>query len=206
MYFYRELYRKYQPEQSRKASSKRLPATLQLAPLDKLREKRRKKKERDNQPTEEPQVRGIVREIAMITALLFQSREIIFEGIRFPANLNTPSAVAKVLSQEPGQLKASELKSATSNAGTSSAGTSSAGTTSSKQIKEAMFLQKVKEAADHEKSVMLKWLASNYNYQYNHNVNIAVIRVTNLGSLPFTDEERDKVLKDRQTAEISYNV
>ena len=89
------------------SQSKRLPATFQLAPLDKLREKRRKKKERDNQPIEEPQVRGIVREIAMITALLFQSREIIFEGIRFPSNLNTPSAVAKVLSQEPGQLKAS---------------------------------------------------------------------------------------------------
>ena len=118
----------------------------------------------------------------------------VFEGIRFPTNLNTPSAVAKVLAQEPGQLKASELKNVTS----------STGTTSSKQIKEARFMQKVKEAADHEKSVMLKWLDS--NDQFNHDTIIAVIRVTNLGSLPFTDEEREKILKDRQAAKISYNV
>lgn len=118
----------------------------------------------------------------------------VFEGIRFPANLNAPSAVAKVLAQEPGQLKASELRNVTS----------SAGPTSSKQIKEAKFLQKVKEAADHEKSVMLKWLAC--SNQFNHDAINDVTRMTNLGSLPFTDEERDKILKDRQSAEISYNV
>ena len=32
------------------------------------------------------------------------------EGIRFSANMNNPSAVAKVLMQEPGKLKVNEMR------------------------------------------------------------------------------------------------
>ena len=79
-----------------------------------------------------------------------QPQEVLFEGIRFPPNLNTPSAVAKVLAQEAGQLKASQLKQAASFEGRGRDG-------SSRQIKEAMFLQRVREVSDQEKAVKLKW-------------------------------------------------
>jgi len=36
---------------------------------------------------------------------------VIYKGIRFPNNINTPNSVAKVLNQQAGKLKASELKS-----------------------------------------------------------------------------------------------
>lgn len=35
----------------------------------------------------------------------------VYKGIRFPNNINTPNSVAKVLNQQAGKLKASELKS-----------------------------------------------------------------------------------------------
>ena len=34
----------------------------------------------------------------------------VYKGIRFPSNINTPTAVSKVLNQQAGKLKASELK------------------------------------------------------------------------------------------------
>ena len=36
-----------------------------------------------------------------------------YEGISFPANLATPSAVGKVLAQQPGRMKASQLRQGT---------------------------------------------------------------------------------------------
>ena len=34
----------------------------------------------------------------------------VYKGIRFPNNINTPNAISKVLNQQAGKLKASELK------------------------------------------------------------------------------------------------
>lgn len=39
-------------------------------------------------------------------------QEIMKDGIRFPRNLNNPSAVAYVLTQQPGKMKAKDLKDA----------------------------------------------------------------------------------------------
>lgn len=73
-----------------------------------------------------------------------------YEGIHFPQNLNTPSAVAKVLVQKPGVMTVAQLKRAsTTNACYSGS--------SSYQLKEAVFLQKVKENAEEEKSNRIRW-------------------------------------------------
>jgi len=41
-------------------------------------------------------------------ALLLQ--EIVYEGFHFPAFLDTPSAVGKILAQQPGKMRASQLR------------------------------------------------------------------------------------------------
>ena len=73
-----------------------------------------------------------------------------YEGIHFPQNLNTPSAVAKVLVQKPGVMTVAQLKRA-STTNTCYSGSSSY------QLKEAIFLQKVKENAEEEKSNRIRW-------------------------------------------------
>ena len=85
------------------------------------------------------------------------SGEIVYEGICFPSNLDTPTAVAKVLSQEAGKMKASQLKQATSGIRESIICGGGIGVGDSRQLKEAMFLQKVKESADEEKANKLRW-------------------------------------------------
>lgn len=78
------------------------------------------------------------------------------DGIQFPADLNTPHAVGKVLCQQRGKMKASQLRQAASSMGGREAG-GSAGQ-ASRQLKEAMFLSRVKEAADAERANKLRWL------------------------------------------------
>lgn len=73
-----------------------------------------------------------------------------YEGIHFPSVLDTPSAVAKVLSQKAGHMKATQLKEASSLA----IGGVSSG---SHQLKEAVYLQRVKEVEDEEKANRLRW-------------------------------------------------
>ena len=73
-----------------------------------------------------------------------------YEGIHFPQNLNTPSAVAKVLTQKPGVMTVAQLKRA-STTNTCYSGSSSY------QLKEAIFLQKVKENVEEEKSNRIRW-------------------------------------------------
>jgi len=43
-----------------------------------------------------------------VMALLPQ--EIVYEGFHFPAFLDTPSAVGKILAQQPGKMRASQLR------------------------------------------------------------------------------------------------
>lgn len=78
-----------------------------------------------------------------------------YEGIHFPPNLNTPTAVAKVLAQKPGVMTVAQLKTATTTGGAS--GSSYSGS-SSYQLKEAVFLQKVKENDEEEKANRIRWL------------------------------------------------
>ena len=54
------------------------------------------------------------------------------DGVRFPENLNNPTAVAFVLNQTPGHLKARELKSG------------SAAATIAKQIGEIKIFYKIR--------------------------------------------------------------
>ena len=37
-------------------------------------------------------------------------QEIVYEGFHFPAFLDTPSAVGKILAQQPGKMRASHLR------------------------------------------------------------------------------------------------
>ena len=77
---------------------------------------------------------------------------IIYEGIEFPANRNTPSAIGKVLAQEAGKMRASQVKKA--RAATPRGNTGPGG---SRQLKEAMFLESVKEVAELERANKLRW-------------------------------------------------
>ena len=72
-----------------------------------------------------------------------------YEGVWFPSNLYTPSAVAQVLSQEAGKMKASQLRQVVSSGGV--------GGSDSRQLKETVFLQRVREWAEEEKNNKLRW-------------------------------------------------
>ena len=77
-----------------------------------------------------------------------------YEGIHFPPNLSTPTAVAKVLGQKPGVMTVAQLKTATTTGASDSCYSGS----SSYQLKEAVFLQKVKENDEEEKANRIRWL------------------------------------------------
>ena len=68
-------------------------------------------------------------------------------GYRLPADLNNPAAVARVLSQEPGKLRAAELRGAVD----------SLGYLAQRQRREAAFLQVVREREAEEQACQYKW-------------------------------------------------
>ena len=68
-------------------------------------------------------------------------------GYRLPADLNNPTAVARVLSQEPGKLRAAELRGAVD----------SLGYLAQRQRREAAFLQVVREREAEEQACQYKW-------------------------------------------------
>ncbi|XP_019851244.1 PREDICTED: cilia- and flagella-associated protein 221-like [Amphimedon queenslandica] len=107
-----------------------------------------------------------------------------YEGIHFPPNLNTPTAVAKVLAQKPGVMTVAQLKTATTTGGAS--GSSYSGS-SSYQLKEAVFLQKVKENDEEEKANRIRW-------------------VKHIGSKPLDKEGKETILKNRQEAQRRYQI
>ena len=65
--------------------------------------------------------------------------------------MNNPTAVSKILNQEPGKLKASELRAPDG----SSSG--SLGELVRRQVKESSFIQMVKASQDQERSNQYKW-------------------------------------------------
>ncbi|XP_045415105.1 cilia- and flagella-associated protein 221 isoform X1 [Lemur catta] len=77
-----------------------------------------------------------------------KSKEIVYQNLRFPVDLSNPYAVATVLNQEAGKLKIKELREVLDQ-----------GTKISKtrQMKEALFEQKVKQHTYEEIENHLKW-------------------------------------------------
>ncbi|XP_057293234.1 cilia- and flagella-associated protein 221-like isoform X2 [Hydractinia symbiolongicarpus] len=77
------------------------------------------------------------------------TKEIIKDGIRFPRNLNNPSAVAYVLTQQPGKMKAKDLKDAVR--------CRSEPISNTKQMKEAIFDHLVCKNMSEEQRNQLRW-------------------------------------------------
>nr|XP_023416817.1 cilia- and flagella-associated protein 221 [Cavia porcellus] len=75
-------------------------------------------------------------------------KEIEYQNLRFPVDLSNPYAVATVLNQEPGKLRIKELREVLDQ------GTE---TSKTRQMKEALFEQKVRQTAYEEMENHLKW-------------------------------------------------
>ncbi|KAL2302144.1 hypothetical protein Nmel_009559 [Mimus melanotis] len=75
-------------------------------------------------------------------------KEIEYQNLRFPADLSNPYAVATVLIQEPGKLKLKDVKEALSQGKE---------VKKTRQMKDAIFQQKVKQNVQEEKANHLKW-------------------------------------------------
>uniref|UniRef100_A0A8D2AEX8 Cilia and flagella associated protein 221 n=1 Tax=Sciurus vulgaris TaxID=55149 RepID=A0A8D2AEX8_SCIVU len=75
-------------------------------------------------------------------------KEIEYQNLRFPVDLSNPFAVATVLNQEPGKMKIKELREVLDQ------GT---GISKTRQMKEALFEQKVRQIAHEEMENHLKW-------------------------------------------------
>ncbi|XP_043851305.1 cilia- and flagella-associated protein 221 [Dromiciops gliroides] len=92
-------------------------------------------------------------------------KEIEYKDLRFPVNLSNPFAVASVLNQEAGKLKIKELREVLYHGDELS---------KTRQMKEALFLQKVRWDAVEEAENHLKWQvhigrdAITYRYKMEH--------------------------------------
>ncbi|KAK7811957.1 hypothetical protein U0070_007010 [Myodes glareolus] len=75
-------------------------------------------------------------------------KEIEYQDLRFPTDLSNPFAVATVLNQEPGKLKIKELKQVLDQGDEIS---------KTRQMKEALFEQKVRQNILEESENNLKW-------------------------------------------------
>ncbi|VTJ59721.1 Hypothetical predicted protein [Marmota monax] len=75
-------------------------------------------------------------------------KEIKYQNLKFPVDLSNPFAVATVLNQEPGKMKIKELREVLDQ------GT---GISKTRQMKEALFEQKVRQIAKEEMENHLKW-------------------------------------------------
>uniref|UniRef100_A0A8C5L3J8 Cilia and flagella associated protein 221 n=1 Tax=Jaculus jaculus TaxID=51337 RepID=A0A8C5L3J8_JACJA len=75
-------------------------------------------------------------------------KEIEYQNLRFPVNLSNPFAVATVLNQEPGKLKIKELRQVLDQGDEIS---------KTRQMKEALFEQKVRQDTIEESQNHLKW-------------------------------------------------
>ncbi|XP_035879509.1 cilia- and flagella-associated protein 221 isoform X1 [Phyllostomus discolor] len=77
-----------------------------------------------------------------------KSKEIEYQNLRFPVDLSNPFAVASVLNQEPGKLKIKELREVLDQGNEIS---------KTRQMKEALFEQKVRQDTCEENENHLKW-------------------------------------------------
>ncbi|XP_062604429.1 cilia- and flagella-associated protein 221-like isoform X2 [Saccostrea cucullata] len=80
-----------------------------------------------------------------------QIQEMEYNGVRFPPKLDTPYAVAQVLNQEPGKLRAKDLRD------TVLAQKQSTNKPATRQMKEAMFEHKVRQNVYEERQNQLRW-------------------------------------------------
>ncbi|XP_063692727.1 cilia- and flagella-associated protein 221-like [Bolinopsis microptera] len=103
----------------------------------------------------------------------------VVDGVRFPDNLNNPTAVAFVLNQKPGHLKASELKTG------SAAAEIAKQIGNERQLKSAVFESLVKQKALEERNNRLRW-------------------TTQLGSDPMSPEQQSDVVEERERAQQDY--
>jgi hypothetical protein len=104
-----------------------------------------------------------------------------YEGIQFPINLDTPSAVARVLSQKQQHHQMKQLtheRKTTTRGGTRK---------DSYQSKESTFIQRATEAANEEKANRLRW-------------------VTHLGANFISDKEKKHILKSRDDLAKAYQM
>lgn len=103
-------------------------------------------------------------------------KEIEYHDLRFPADLSNPFAVATVLNQEPGKLKIKELKQVLDQGDEIS---------KTRQMKEALFEQKVRQNIQEESENHLKWQV-------------------HLGSDHTTFRYRKELSEERQKAQDKY--
>ncbi|XP_069472712.1 cilia- and flagella-associated protein 221 [Ambystoma mexicanum] len=97
-------------------------------------------------------------------------KEIEYQNLLFPVNLSTPYAVATVLNQQPGKLKAKDLREALTPSSEGPRG---------RQMKEAAFEHKVLENIKIEEANQMKW-------QVHH------------GSDPMSMSQKKEILEDRK--------
>lgn len=105
----------------------------------------------------------------------------VVDGVRFPENLDNPTAVAFVLNQKPGHLRASELKTG------SAAATIAKQIGNERQLKCAVFESIVKQKALEERNNRLRW-------------------TTELGADAMSPEAITDVLEERETARAEYRL
>ncbi|KAK6165253.1 hypothetical protein SNE40_022213 [Patella caerulea] len=102
-----------------------------LSPLDRARSNRRAAKSKTTIRPQQPQ-------------------EIVKDGIKFPGIINTPHAVAQVLNQQPGRLKAKDVRDTMLSQKDNNK-------PSSRQMKEALFEQTVRKNVYEERQNQLRW-------------------------------------------------
>lgn len=128
-----------------------------VSPLDRIRIKKKDKKSDKNKP------------------IPIKAAE--KDGIRFPANINCPSAVGKVLMQEPGKLKVTEMRENMISKKASSE--------SSRQMKEAVFDHLVRQNVYEERQNQLRWQVK-------------------VGEDPISSQMRFNILEERNKAQNHY--
>ncbi|OCT63230.1 cilia- and flagella-associated protein 221 [Xenopus laevis] len=104
------------------------------------------------------------------------SKIIEYQNLRFPVNLSNPHAVASVLNQQPGKLRAKDLREGPSDPNMRAI---------TRQAKEAMFEHKVQQNVMEEEANKLRWQC-------------------HLGSDPVSPKRRQNILHDRILAEKEY--
>ncbi|KAG8523820.1 Cilia- and flagella-associated protein 221, partial [Galemys pyrenaicus] len=105
-------------------------------------------------------------------------KEIEYQNLRFPVNLSNPFAVATVLNQEPGRLKIKQLREVLDQGSEIS---------KTRQMKEALFEQKVRQATYQEIENHLKWQV-------------------HLGKDPIALKLQKDILEERQRADTKYKL
>ncbi|XP_077635740.1 cilia- and flagella-associated protein 221 isoform X1 [Crocuta crocuta] len=105
-------------------------------------------------------------------------KEIEYQNLRFPVDLSNPFAVATVLNQEPGKLKIKELREVLDQGNEIS---------KTRQMKEALFEQKVRQDAYKEMENHLKWQV-------------------HLGKDPMSFKFRKDLIEERQRENTKYKL